>query len=100
MEGGETIREAALRELREETGVVAEALGLLEPFDVFHRDEEGHLLAQFVLVPVRCRWLSGSVAAASDAGEAAWFGISRLEQTEVPVSARVLPLARAAQDDG
>jgi|GEM_PF-350959 len=96
IEPGETMSAAALRELREETGIVAEALGLLEPFDVLHRDPSGRLLHHYILIPSRCRWLAGMPAAASDANDARWFSMDELERQPELFSARVLPLARDA----
>jgi ADP-ribose pyrophosphatase YjhB (NUDIX family) len=96
IEPGETIPEAALRELREETGVRGGPIGIMEPFDVFHRDAGGELLAHFILLPVRCRWISGDPEAAGDALDAAWFDIDSLESRKAALSRRVIDLARRA----
>ena len=96
IEPGETIIEGALRELREETGVVGRPRHLLTPFDVFHRDRDGRLLGHFILLPVLCGWVSGTPAAASDALDAAWFGIDELERQQAILSARVSELAGQA----
>jgi 8-oxo-dGTP diphosphatase len=92
----ETITEAALRELREETGVLGRAVRLLTPFDVFHRARDGQLLRHFILLPVLCDWVSGTPVAASDALDAGWFPIGRLEQCPEILSERVLALANEA----
>lgn len=96
IEGGETIIEAGLRELREETGIVGRPRRLLTPFDVFHRDGDGRLLGHFILLPVLCDWVSGTPAAASDALDAAWFEIDSLEQQQAILSRRVSDLADQA----
>jgi 8-oxo-dGTP diphosphatase len=67
MEWGETVRDAALRELREETGVEAELLGLIEVLD--HISEHGHA----VLIDFAARWTSGDVVAGDDAADARFF---------------------------
>lgn len=100
IEHGETIVEAALRELHEETGIVASPRHLLTPFDVLHRDEHGRLLHHFILLPLLCGWVSGLPAAATDALDAAWFPIDGLELRQEILSRHVLELAHQAQAFG
>jgi 8-oxo-dGTP diphosphatase len=49
IEPGEAARDAAVRELREETGVLAEAVGILDAIDIIHRDEAGHIQFHYVI---------------------------------------------------
>ena len=69
MEMGETVAAAALRELREETGVEAELLGLIEVLD--HISEHGHA----VLIDFAARWTAGEPVRGDDAAEAAFVDI-------------------------
>jgi 8-oxo-dGTP diphosphatase len=96
IELGETIIEAALRELREETGMVGSPRHLLSPFDVLRHDADGRLTAHFVLLPVLCSWVSGVPVAASDALDAAWFGIDGLQRRQATLSEQVEKLAHEA----
>ncbi len=96
IEGGETIKQAAARELQEETGLLARPLQLLMPFEVIRRDAEGQLLGHFILLPVLCQWLSGTPTAASDALDAAWFEIDGLAQRRSSLSEHVPALAQEA----
>jgi 8-oxo-dGTP diphosphatase len=73
LELGETIREAAAREAREETGLTVEAGELLGVFDRVIRDEQGQVRYHYVLIDFLCRRISGEVLAAGDADEARWF---------------------------
>ena len=54
IELGETVAAAALRELREETGLSAEAGGIIDVFDVITPDEDGRVRYHFVLNVVVC----------------------------------------------
>lgn len=79
---GETMVQAAVRELFEETGVRTEARCVFNALDAFDYDDKGALRRQFVMVAVLCTWVSGTPIAGDDATEAAWFPIASLSQLE------------------
>ena len=64
VEWGEPLAQAALRELREETGVEAELAGLIEVYEIIEPD------FHYVLVDYAARWLGGDPMPADDADEA------------------------------
>jgi 8-oxo-dGTP diphosphatase len=84
LELGETLREAALREAREETCLAVETADLLGVYDRVLRDDDGHTIYHFVLVDFLCGRVGGEAQAADDADEVRWF---------TPAEARGLPLA-------
>ena len=96
IEPGETVAEAAVRELREETGLIAEAGDVLTVIDVIHRDEDGTVRLHFVLVAVRCRWQAGEARAADDAADARWFTVDEIRALGADAIERVESLARLA----
>ncbi len=96
VEPGETLVEAAVRELHEETGIIGEALEPLGPLDVIGRDTEGALTHHFVLVPVLCRWCAGEPVAGDDASEARWFDLAALDPARLPMSRHVPEVGRRA----
>ena len=67
------VREAAVREAREETGLVVETGELLGVYDRILRDAERRVQYHYVLVDFLCRPVGGELLAASDAAEVQWF---------------------------
>jgi 8-oxo-dGTP diphosphatase len=97
IEYGETVKAAALRELLEETRVVGEAQDVLTTLDILVRSEDGALQQHYILIAVRCRWLSGRPVAGDDALEAQWFHIADLCPEKLAMSADVDVIARLAE---
>jgi ADP-ribose pyrophosphatase YjhB (NUDIX family) len=73
LEIGEELREAAVREAREETGIQVEAGELLGVFDRVLRDVEGRVQYHYVLIDFLCYVIGGELRAGGDASEAQWF---------------------------
>jgi len=73
LEVGERLREAAVREAMEETGLQVEPSELLGVFDRVLRDERGVTKYHYVLIDFLCRRVSGEPHGAGDAVEARWF---------------------------
>lgn len=77
---GETTREAGLRELLEETGVVARLLGLVDVIDTVREDAEGRVQFHYTLVDFAAEWVSGEPVADDDVSEACWVPIAEIGQ--------------------
>src|ERR1700676_4819290 len=73
LEVGELVREAAIREAREETGLSVEPLDLLGVYDRVLRNPEKRVQYHYVLIDFLCRRVAGDLAAASDAAAVRWF---------------------------
>jgi 8-oxo-dGTP diphosphatase len=73
LEVGELVREAAMREAREETGLIVEPGDLLGVYDRILRNSEQRVQYHYVLVDFLCRPVGGELLAASDAVEVRWF---------------------------
>ena len=100
LELGETVAEGAMRELREETGVVAEPAGWLDVHDAISRDDEGRVQFHYTLIAVRGVWQSGEGIAADDAAACAWVSRDDIVAGKYPTFPTLLPLfdrALAAQ---
>ncbi|MCA3554539.1 NUDIX hydrolase [Aestuariivirga sp.] len=79
VEPGETLQDAAARELREETGMTAEFRGLLGLYDVIRRDGSGLLAAHYVIASYLGVAGPGEPLPASDAAAAVWADPDRLQ---------------------
>lgn len=78
VELGETTYEAALRELREETGIEAELTRLAGIFDVIRRSRDGAVQSHFAIACHAGRWLSGEARAAGDAAAVRWVKLDEV----------------------
>lgn len=79
VELGETLRSAAEREAREETGLTVEAGEVIEVIDRILPGEDGRTQYHYVLVDFLCRVREGEARAGSDAAEIAWAAKDELE---------------------
>jgi len=105
VEPGEKARTAALRELKEETGIEAAILGVADAADVILRYEDGSLQAQYVITAFFGTWKSGEAIAASDCMGVEWVAMNELSgrtitEGTVPVIRRAAALLEAIQSSG
>ncbi|MBC7769129.1 MAG: NUDIX hydrolase [Phycisphaerales bacterium] len=81
IEWGERAADAALRELKEETGCSAELIGLIDVVDgLFSRasDAEAPPWGHYVLIDYAARWIAGEPKAGDDARVARFFSPEEL----------------------
>ena len=72
VEIGETLQEAALREVMEEVGVAAEIVGFVDHAEVIQRESDGRIKRHFVITCFAGRWISGEGHTSAEAGAVLW----------------------------
>src|ERR1700676_1315300 len=92
LEIGELVREAAIREAREETGLTIEPGELLGVYDRILRNPEKRVQYHYVLIDFFCRRVAGDLAAARDAAEGRWC--TREEVPPLKLAADTLDVIR------
>lgn len=69
---GETLQEAAEREIMEETGLTIQAGDPVYTFDVIKRDQKGKILFHYVIVDLEADYVSGELRPGDDATDVCW----------------------------
>jgi len=82
VEVGETLQQAAARELLEETGLSADFLGLADLVEVIRHDAPATKY-HFVIAMFVGQFSHGDIIAGDDAKDASWFEVSELPQLQM-----------------
>lgn len=98
VEIGETLQEAAEREILEETGIKIRAGKPIYTFDVIDRDQDGKIRFHYVIIDLAADYVSGEPAAGDDAAEARWVSVH--EFNELAVSPPTLNLLKTKFEFG
>jgi len=85
VETGETLRQAVIREVREETQLAIEPVALAGEREAIVRDAQGRVERHFVILCFAARWLSGEPVLNEELDEWRWLEpgkIGTLKTTE------------------
>jgi 8-oxo-dGTP diphosphatase len=88
VELGESARETAIREVREETRLEVEEPMLMDVVDNVTRDENGDIEYHFVILDYFVKFKGGVLRASSDAAELEWVQLSDVEEYDLTKSFR------------
>jgi 8-oxo-dGTP pyrophosphatase MutT (NUDIX family) len=96
VEAGETLEEAALRELFEETGVRAQSLGFTGWSQFIERDEEGKVRRHFVVASFAGLWISGEGEASEELPTLRWMDL--MQARGLKLTEGLLPILHKGLD--
>jgi ADP-ribose pyrophosphatase len=82
---GETLQDAAEREIKEETGITIRARDPVHTFDVIERDDSGRVRFHYVIVDVMADFITGRLEPGDDAIDVRW--VSSMDMKNLKVSA-------------
>ncbi|MDY6988369.1 MAG: NUDIX hydrolase [Thermodesulfobacteriota bacterium] len=95
---GETLEQAAEREVKEETGIVICARGPVYTFDLIEHDAAGRVRFHYVIVDLLADYVSGRLKPGDDASEARWVRAEELDA--LPARDRTKDLLKRLTDLG
>jgi 8-oxo-dGTP diphosphatase len=102
VELGETLEQAAIREIREETALEIEPIELVGFRQAIMRDAAGRVERHFVILPFAARFIGGEISLNEELAEAHWLapqevsGLNTTEGLAAIVAAASLRIGRAA----
>lgn len=101
VETGETLEEAAIREVEEETGVIARIAGFNGWREVINRDGDGRVHRHYVIASFAAHWVCGDGLAGEELGQVIWADEPKIASltltaglSELLVSARRIAASR------
>ena len=90
IELGETIYEAARREVREECSIEIEIERVLDSADNIVRDEKGRIRYHYTIIDLFAKYIGGEIKAQSDAEECGWFEPGEIVGMDITPTLRVM----------
>jgi 8-oxo-dGTP diphosphatase len=87
---GETLQEAAEREIMEETGLRIQANEPIHAFDLIERDSAGNLLFHYLIIDLLAYYIEGDVHPADDVSDAGWFSTDEAERLDITETTKSL----------
>jgi ADP-ribose pyrophosphatase YjhB (NUDIX family) len=105
VEAGETLHEAVVREVSEETAIAIEPVALAGHREAIVRDASGRVERHFVILAFAARWIAGDPVLNHELAEARWIEpgeLAQLRTTEglAPIVAAAVECLRSAGSAG
>jgi ADP-ribose pyrophosphatase YjhB (NUDIX family) len=82
-QAGETIHEAIIREIREETAIEITILDIAAVVDLIDRQDD-KIAYHYTVIDMLAQWRSGEVRAGDDALDADWFNLDEIAGLGLP----------------
>jgi len=90
VELGETLKQAAEREILEETGIRIKAGKSVYVFEVIEHDETGNVRFHYYIVDLDCEYKDGQIKPGDDAIDARWASKKNLSRLQINPKTREL----------
>jgi ADP-ribose pyrophosphatase len=88
---GESLQQAAEREIFEETGISIQAGEPVFTFDMIDRDATGRVRYHYVIIDLNAKYIRGQINAGDDAGSAGWISAGKMASLSMsPMTVRLL----------
>ena len=101
VELGETLREAAEREILEETGITIRTREAFYIFDFIDRDAEGTVRYHYVIIDFEADYVAGEARASDDASEVRWVAPEDMAGLAItPTTKKLLKQLKFIEDRG
>lgn len=97
---GETLQQAAQREVLEETGLTVRAKEPVHCFEVITHDEQGNVRFHYVIVDLVADYVSGELAPNDEVDDAGWFEPGALAPQDVDADTLALIRRCVSASDG
>jgi len=90
VELGETLKQAAAREILEETGIRIKAGKPVYSFEIIERDKTGNIRFHYYIVDLACECEDGQIKPGDDAIDAQWISEKELNHLQINPETRKL----------
>jgi len=100
VELGETLEEAVIREVREETALEIAPVALAGYRQAIARDDAGRIERHFVILPFAARWIAGEISLNEELAEAHWLAPTELTGLTTTEGLAQIVTAAAQRIDG
>ena len=84
---GETLQQAAEREIKEESGISVRAGDPVHVFEVIEKQQDRYQF-HYVIIDLLCRYISGEVTPRDDALDVAWFEKADLDNDTIDINTK------------
>jgi len=84
----ETLKDAIIREVKEECGIDIEVIDLIKEFEYIESDDNGRVKYHYIVFDFKALYKSGVLLSSSDALDAQWVHLNKLAEFDLTPAVR------------